>query len=206
MEKQVIIKPVVKSKFSGISALTKSWTTIEGAQLDRSGSYKTGLTSDEERKYEELLNVPKGTLNRKSEFWGTVLGLRLPNDKPYYFNIITPLDEVKLKVMEKHSDIAMNEMELATKPHARFYIEDKEAKAKIEEVALDYMFEATKLFMDTTSEEKKGYLKLYGKRGVEQLSDTIIKTELYKELTSNPKKLVTLFFIFLPMITTYLFL
>ena len=69
-----------------------------------------------------------------------------------------------------------------------FYIEDKEAKAKVEELAIDSLMEANEAFNDLAIDEKKGYLKLYGKKGLDQLSDRLIKTELYKEVTKDPKK------------------
>ena len=50
-EKTVVIKPATKIKFSGISSYTNTRTTIEGAQIGKGGSYKTGLTSKEEEEF-----------------------------------------------------------------------------------------------------------------------------------------------------------
>ncbi len=191
VERQIIIKPVVKSKFSGIASYSGSGTYLEGAQLGK-GGYKTGLTKEEQVKFEEELVLAKGTLNKtNAAFWGHLLEMNLPNDKTFYFNISTPLDELKYKVILQHSDIANNELELAKNPSAIFYIEDKEAKAKIEELAIDSLMTANEAFNGLTTDEKKGYLKLYGKKGVEQLSDRIIKTELYKEVNKDPKKFLS---------------
>lgn len=193
VEKQIIIKPVVKSKFSGISAHSNTKTAFEGAQLAK-GGYKTGLTREEEKNYEDALNLPKGTLRRDNkEFWGNVLNLSLPNDKAYYFVVNSPMDELKLKVILEHSGIANNELELLKNPTALFYIEDKEAKAKIEEISINYKMEASDAFAELTSDEKAGYLKVMtNKKGIEDLSERIVKTELFKEMEKDPKKFLDL--------------
>lgn len=186
--KEIIIKPVVKAKFSGLSSYSGAHQVIEGAQLGR-GGYKTGITKEEQEYFEKELNKPKGYLNPDNkEFWSTVLNLNLPLDKAFTFVVGSVLDELKLKVIMQHTRIANNELELAKNPSAEFYIEDKEAKAKIEEQAIDVLMEATDSFNELTTDEKKGYLKLYGKKGVDDFSDRMIKTELFKEVNKDPKK------------------
>ncbi len=190
--KTIVIKPVVKAKFAGISAHSNTKTALEGAQLGKAG-YKTGLSKEDEKHYEDALNKPKGFFSKDNkEFWATVLNLSLPNDKPYYFTVDSIMDEIKYKVLLQHSAVANNELELSLNPMALFFIEDKEAKAKVEEVAIDFLMEAQEAFMNLTTDEKKGYLKLYGKKGVENLSDRIIKTELFKEVNKDSKKFLEL--------------
>lgn len=187
--KEVVIKPATKIKFSGVSSYTNTRTTIEGAQIGKGGSYKTGLTPKEEEEFCEKLGLPKGTLNKNNgAFWGHVLDLSLPMDKAYTFTVASDMDELKLKVLMQHDLIANNELELAKNPKAQFFIEDKEAKAKIEELSIDLNFQASEAFYGLTNDERKGYLKLYGKTGVDTMSEKIIKTELYKEITKDPKK------------------
>lgn len=193
--KELIIKPVSKAKFSGISAHSKTVTVITGAQLSvRTGLYKTGLTIEEEAKYEELLNLPKGTLGkRNADFWGT-LEIRLFNDKPTYFTIVSPMDEIKAKVIMEHNLIANNELELTRNPKADFYIEDLESKAKVEEINLNTEFEAMEILMNTTIEEKRGLLKLYpNTKGVDTFSETLVKTELMKKLKEDPKRFIAFY-------------
>lgn len=189
MEKQIIIRPVVKPKFSGVSKHAKTVTVLTGAQMGTTtGLYKTGLTTDEETKYELELNLPKGTLGKRSSFWGE-LEIRLFNDKPTYFSIVSPMDEIKAKVIYEHSAIANNELELSKNSLAEFYIEDLEAKAKLEEVKIDLTYEANQALMDTTTDEKRGYLRLYdGKKGIANLSERVVKTELFKKVNADPKR------------------
>ncbi len=191
VEREIVIKPNTRIKFSGVSAYSNARNVIEGAQLGKNGAHNTGLTKEDEDYFEFELGLPKGTLNKtNTSFWGHVLDLALPLDKPYTFTVSTVMDELKLKVLLAHQKIANNELDLLKNPRADFYIEDKEAKAKIEELAIDLQFTAVEAFNELTIDEKKGYLKLYGKAGTDALSDRIIKTELYKEITKDPKKFI----------------
>ena len=52
--------------------------------------------------------------------------------------------------------------------------------------------EAQEAFSELTTDEKKGILKLYGKKGTDDLSDRMIKTELFKEVDKDPKKFMGL--------------
>jgi hypothetical protein len=187
--KTIVIKPVSKAKFSGLSAYSKSRYSITGAQLGSDGLYKTGLTTEEEKEFAEQLGLPVGTLSKHNEaFWSSVLRLGLPQDKPYTLHINSPMDEIKYRVLINRSDIASNEMELIKNPNAMFYIEDKESKAKVEEVAMNYLFEATEIFMNMTAEDRRGYLRLYNRKGVEDVSDSVVKTDLFKYINKDPKQ------------------
>jgi len=189
--KEVIIKPVSKAKFSGISGHSRTVTVLEGAQLGQDGLYRTGLTPEEEKEFAEKLGLPVNTLSRTNGlFWGSVLKLRLPNDKPFRLNVSSPLDEIKYKVLLNRSDVANNQLELAKNPQAQFFIEDKESQAQVEEIAMNYLFEATELFMNMTAEIRKGYIKLYNRKGADDVSDTVIKSELFKQVNKDPKKFI----------------
>jgi len=187
-QRSVIIKPVKKIKFSGVTHHTGTGTSIEGAQLSKQG-YKTGLTKKEEEQYCEELGLPKGTLSKNNgDFWGSCLNLRLTHDKPYTFIIETLMDEIKLKALLNNSRIAENELKLREMPMAEFYVEDAEARAKIEEVTINYKMEAIDALRELSSEDKKGYLRLYGKRGLDAVSDAFVNTQLFKEVDLNPQK------------------
>lgn len=186
--KEYIIKPVVKAKFSGISSLPKSRTTFTGAELDKNGNYKTGLTKEEEAKFEEELGFPKGHLNKKNDlFWGH-LEIRLDNTKPTVFTIESALDEIKLRVLMSKSKIALSELDVAKNPMAMFYIEDKEEKAKMIEKQADLELEALDKFSDMSADERKNTLKLYGLRGLDSISEKQIKATLYEKVKSDFSK------------------
>lgn len=191
--KEYIIKPVVKAKFSGISAHSKTKTVYTGAQMNSSGEYKTGLTKEEERKFEQELGLPVNTLDKKNKNFWAFLEIRLNNDKETRFSVTSAMDVIKFKTLTERSNVAKSELEIRKNPNVEFYIEDKEAKAKVIELQANIELEALEAFSDTTIEEKRGLLKiLVGKdknplRGIDNLSETIVKAELYKKIKENPK-------------------
>ncbi len=190
--KQYIIRPIIRNKFSGQSYYNKTVTVIQGAQLSQTGLYKTGLSTADQEYYEKELNLPKGTLNgRNADFWGD-MEVRLRNDKLTIFNIVNAYDELKFRMLQQHDWIANTEHDVAGNPTAKFYIYDPEAAAKIENAKMEFEFEAMEAFIGTTVEERKGLLRVYGKKGVDSMSETMIKTELYKHVKSDPKEFIRL--------------
>lgn len=189
---QYVIRPIIRNKFSGQSYYNQTYTIIGGAQLSQSGVYKTGLSVADERHYEEVLNLPKGTLNKKNtEFWGD-LEVRLKNDKLTIFTVVTPIDEIKLRMLKEHDWIAETEHHIASTPTARFYIYDPEAAAKIESAKMEFEFAAMEAFHTASIEEKRGLLRVYGKRGVDTMSETMVKAELFKFLKQDSKEFIRL--------------
>ena len=180
----IVIKPIGKIKFSGLSSYSKA-TWVLSTELDASG-YKTGLTKEEETYYEELLGLPKGKLGRSSDWWGS-LAIRLNMTKATEFPQEDLMNQIKYKVMLASSKVADSVMEKNKFPTAEFVIVDEEAVAKLEGINIDYEIEAYEEFLKTTSEEKRGMLKLFGKRGFDKSTDSLVKSTLGKILKENPK-------------------
>ena len=198
--RKIVIKPVKRAKFSGHSSLPGAGIGFEGAQIGKDG-YKTGLTREEEATLCEELGLPKGTLSKNINnpyqpndyFWGSILNTRFSREKDTEFVVDSLMDELKLKVLLLRNDFAANELELAKKPHAEFYIDDVEAKAKVEEVIINYKMDAFDAMRTLALEDKKGYLKIYGKRGLNDVSEAFVQSALFKEVDSNPKKFLELY-------------
>lgn len=190
--KQYVIRPIVKNKFSGHSSFGKTTTTIDGAQLSQSGVYKTGLTLEDEKHFESELNLPKGTLNKRNDaFWGD-LQVKLRNDKMNIFSVVNLYDEIKLRMLQEHDWIAKTEHHVAGQPSAKFYIYDPEAASKIEASKMEFEVSAMEAMTASTIEEKREFLKVYGKSGVDNISETMVKTELYKFMKNDPKEFLRL--------------
>lgn len=190
--RQYVIRPIIRNKFSGQSYYNKTLTVIMGAQLSSTGLYKTGLTTKDEEEFEKTLNLPKGTLSkRNADFWGD-MEVRLRNDKLTIFNIVNAYDELKFRMLQEHDWIARTEHDVAGNSTARFYIYDPEAASKIEAAKMEYEFSAIEAFNEATIEEKKGLLRVYGKRGIDSMSETMVKAELYKLLKNDFKEFVRL--------------
>lgn len=187
--KKIVIKPVTKVKFSGVSSYSKTKTSFGGAELDQNGLYKTGLTPEKERHYEKILGLTTGTLGRKSLFWAD-LPFDLSNDKSTTMYLSGPMDELKEYVIKAHSKIANSELELQKNPQALFYIDDPEEKAKLEASIIDYELQATDLFVELPIEDKRAALRVYGKAGIDDMSETMVKAELFKFLKKDPARFV----------------
>jgi hypothetical protein len=103
------------------------------------------------------------------------------------------MDEIKLRCLLENSKIAKNEIELKKMPLAEFYVEDAEAKAKIEEVIINHKMAAMDALRDLTIEDKKGYLRLYGKRGLDMVSDSVVVANLFKEVDADPVRFLNFY-------------
>ena len=190
--RQYVIRPIIRNKFSGQSYYNKTLTVIMGAQLSSTGLYKTGLTQKEEAEFEAELNLPKGTLSkRNADFWGD-MEVRLRNDKLTIFNIVNAYDELKFRMLQEHDWIAKNEHAVQGNSTARFYIYDPDAAAKIEAEKMEYEFMAIEQFNAATIEEKRGLLRIYGKKGVDSMNETMVKAELYKHVKADFKEFIRL--------------
>lgn len=187
--KTLVIKPIVKPKFSGVSSYSKTQTVFCGAEMDSNGLYKTGLTREQETHYEKVLNLAPGTLGKKSPFWGD-LEIRINNDKPTRFSLSGYMDELRESVIKAHSKIANSELHLMNNPQAMFYIDDPEEKAKLEASKMDYELQALDEFTTLPIEDKRSMLRLYGKSGIDDMSETMVKAELYKEVKKDPSYFV----------------
>lgn len=188
--KQYVIRPIIRNKFSGHSFFNKTITTIEGAQLSSNGVYKTGLSVKDEEYYEKELNLPKGTLNRKNKAFWADMEVRLKNDKLTIFSIVTLYDELKFKMLQENDKIARTEHHVKGNSTAQFYIYDPEAASKIEATIMEFEFTAMEKFTAAIIEDKRSLLRIYGKKGVDNMSETMVKAELYKCLKANPKEFI----------------
>lgn len=192
INKQYVIRPIIRNKFSGQSYYNKTLTVIMGAQLSNTGLYKTGLSTEDEAYYEKELNLPKGTLSkRNADFWGD-MEVRLRNDKLTIFNIVNAYDELKFRMLQEHDWIANTEHDVPGNSTAKFYIYDPEAASKIEAAKMEFEFAAIEAFTVASIEEKRGLLRIFGKRGVDSMSETMVKAELYKEVKKDPKEFLRL--------------
>lgn len=191
--KEVKIKRIPRAGYFGITAFPGTTTGL-GAELSKKG-HNTGLTSEEEEYFEEKLKLPKGTLNPHNNWWDNVFNIEhkinLFNTKTTTLTLDNPLSQLKYKVLLASSKIANSEIEKAN-PLADFFIEDIEAKAKKENETFDYKMNAYETLVRLTPEEKRASLRLFGRQGVDSLSESVIKSELAKEIDKDPKLFVDL--------------
>lgn len=188
--KSVKIKKCPKVGYFGLVSYPKSVTTI-GCQLGSKGGYNTGLTEDEERYYEKALDLQPNQLNKHSKWWGDVFNveyaIRLNNTKTTELIMDNPVNQLKYKVLLAHTDVANSELE-KSKPGVQFFIDDEELKAKEELKTLNFELEGMKLIIGFTPDEKKGALRLFGKIGLDTMSEDVASSYLMQEMKRDPKK------------------
>lgn len=186
--KEIVIKRVPKPGYFGITSYSKS-TTSFGAEISKFG-YNTGLTPEEEKYYEDKLGLKPNELNSHSDWWSDVFNVQHAikpfNTKSTTLVINSPLNEIKYKVLLACSKVANSELEKGN-PNAEFYIVDEEAKAKVESEIFDYEMECMELIINLSPEKKRQALRLFGKKGVDTLSESVVKSELHKESKKDPK-------------------
>ncbi len=185
---EVVIKRVPRAGYFGLTAYPKSTTTL-GCELSKNG-YKTGLSAEQEEYYEKALGLKKGELSRHSKWWGEVFNIdyaiRLNNTKETRLILDDKVNQLKYYALNASSKVANSEID-KKEPWVDFYIVDEEAKAKAESQVFDYEWEAMELILKLSPEEKRSSLRLFGKRGVDSLSEAMLKSELTKELKKDPK-------------------
>jgi hypothetical protein len=191
--KEVIVKRVSRPGYFGISSYPKSTTTL-GAEITKNG-FNTGLTADDEKYYEEALGLKPGELSRHSKWWTDVFnvehGLKLFNTKSTTLVLDNPLNQIKYKVLNASSKVATSEIEKGN-PNVEFYIVDEEAKALKESEQFDYEMESYELIFKLSPEKKRQALRLFGKTGVDSLSESMVKAELIKESKKDAKMFISI--------------
>ena len=185
------IKNAGKAGFFGISSYAKSVTTL-GCELSKTG-FKTGLTSEEEKYFEEQLNLKPGDLNKHSKWWSDVFNvthpIRLNNTKTTELILDNPINQIKYRVLLESSKVANTEIE-KNKPGILFYIDDAESKAKAELEVFNYEFEGMGLIHKMTPDEKRANLRLFGKKGVDLMTEMMLNSQLISEVKKDPKAFV----------------
>ncbi len=188
--KVIKIKKIKRPGVFGIDSYSRSTTTI-GAELAHMGGHNTGLTAEDQQYFEKELNLKPGDLKSHSIWWSEVFNtqhaLRLKNSKTNELIIDNPLNELRYKILLASTKIANSESE-KSKPYCEFYIDDEAVKAKQELEQLDLEYKSMELIFKMTPEEKRGALRLFGKKGLEDMSESIIGAQLAKELKTNPKQ------------------
>ncbi len=184
------IKNATRANSFGIAAFDKAITTIVCALTPR--GYKTGLTKEEEEHYEKAIGLKPGELSRHSIWWGDVFNtihtIRLKRSKTNELVLDNPINQLRYKVLLASSKIANSEIE--KNPDSEFFIDNQELRAQAENEAFNYEFEAMGMIHKLTPEEKRGSLRLFGKKGIDDMKELMLNAELVKELKKDPKKFV----------------
>lgn len=187
--KVIKIKRIPKVGYFGITSYPKS-VTVLGCEIDgKTGAFKTGLSAEEQEYFEKELNLKPGELGKHSKYWNLFNSehpIRLQNTKSTEIVLDNPINLLKEKILKASSKVANSEIERT--PGAIFYIDNVEAKAKADLESFNYEFEGMGILLKLLPEEKRSALRLFGKTGVDNLSETMLNVELGKKLKEDPKR------------------
>jgi hypothetical protein len=187
--KEIKVKRIPRPGFFGIASYSRSTITI-GAELSHKTGHNTGLTESDERYFEAELGLQPGMLKSHSKWWDDVFNveypIRLRADKSNTILLDTPLNQLRYRILLASTKVANSEVE-KNSPSAIFYIDDVEAKAKKEMETFSFEFEGMKLILGCTPEEKRGNLRLFGKKGTDLMSEDVLNAQLAQELKRDPK-------------------
>lgn len=193
--KKVKIINLGKNKFSKLTSYDRTFKVLT-VQMDRSGLYKTGLTKEEESYFEKKLGKKEGELSRKpadddkgSNFWAR-LTIKFAPTRNNELNLEDPIQYLKYKALLASDKVCNSPLEKSKWPNAEWMIVDEELDAEVEAVEIDKEVEAIEVFNDLSEEDKKGLLKIFGKRNLDKVKPELIKSSLYKELKKDPVKFV----------------
>lgn len=194
--KKIKIVSTGKNKFSGLTSYPRT-TKVITTELANNGLYSTGLTLEEETFFEDKLQLKKGTLAKRpleengENFWSK-LEIKLDTKRNNELDLQDPIQYIKYKVLLASSKVCNSPLEKSKFPSADWMIIDDEQISEVESLSIDKQLEAMEIFHSMSEEEKKGILKLYGKRNLENSKPQLIKSTLYKEVEKDPERFTKL--------------
>lgn len=152
--------------------------------LDQHGRPVTGLEQADEERLEKAMSLTPGTLAKTSVYWknfsvaigkeGMLINTRDPQDELYYL------------FLKRDKRVSKSLKELNARALAVMYSDEEEAKTsnKSREVKV----KAFQKFGAMTHADMKKVLTMYGKMGVEQLSNDRVESILGDEVELNPAR------------------
>ncbi len=186
--KKVEIRSLNKNKFGGLSLYPYSSGVVLVPQLTKAGAFRTGLSKEEEVHFEDVLNLKKGELARKSEYWAGV-GCEIRIKNKIVLDLEDDSDFLKYKWALENSRICPALTEISKHPNAEYVIIDEESVAKADAIDINYEIKAFKHFVELSNEDKIGLLRIYGIKAADASTD-MINTKLHKVLKQDPKRFV----------------
>lgn len=179
---QVILRHRSKDHWSGVVKYKNCFSTI-ASYLTRSGLKYTGLTREDEARFEKALSYPEGYLGKNSKFWDT-FAIKLGN-KDYILNTEVPYEEMVYIYLKNHKDVmnGLNDI----KPSAKYVLINKESEAKEVNTFNRVKREAYREFDKLSLEDMRKVLRLYGFKS-DTISAELVESKLTDEIEKDPNK------------------
>ena len=151
--------------------------------LTRSGSIYTGLTPEDEKKFEKELGYAEGTLAKSSPFWQTFtvkIGAKtlILDDK-------FPRQEMIIKFLSGHKRVATSLDKLTAGKD--YLLINRQAEAVEQNRINKIRREALKAFDKLTLEEMRKWLRIFGVSSTE-LSNELVESTLFGIVDKKPQQ------------------
>jgi hypothetical protein len=153
--------------------------------VDRRGTHITGLTEEDERYFEDKLNMPAKHLSRYNrEYWSS-FRIKIEKDGRT-LDLAVPSEELEYRVLLVNKQVANSEAEKAFEPEANYVLTSLEQEAKAASDTLKVKKEAYKTFSKMTSNDMLSFLKVQGNKLSDDTSLEVLDSEVGKVVEENP--------------------
>lgn len=159
--------------------------------LDKGGILVTGLTSAEEKEYEQLMRMEEGKLSKYSDYWNEYAVIMYDKEKELDLSKVE--DSLAFRFLKAHKNVSNSWDELSDWPYASYIITDDINDAKTENTNNDIEIKATTLFTKLSIDQMSNILKLYlGNINNNNVAPDVVKSKLYKAMKDDPEKFIEL--------------
>jgi len=193
----VEVRPLPLKKWHGKSG-KEDFTrpkTIEALYNSESQKYSTGLTEEEQKKYEKLTGFDLSDRYNPEiphPFWSTAAAMvKLPNSTTI-FDTAKPLDFIKVKLLKASKFVAnsMKEWEEGLWPDAHHVIFDEEEETNIKASKVELKNKAVSLSLKLSKDEKINIIQILSDKSARGRSDDFVNVEVDKIVTERPVEFI----------------
>jgi hypothetical protein len=184
----VKVKKAKAESWNGLAFFVGAKNTI-GASIDQFGRPVTGLTKEEEARFEKALSLPEGTLANTSDFWLTYGPTLDADSQTLILDTTIPEHEMQYKFLKAQKKVAKNLSELKRNADAKYVIYSEEAEAAEQNKKSKEKRSAIRLLDELSTGQMKELLLFYGKGGL-HTNDDAVENALFSEVEADPAKFI----------------
>lgn len=148
----------------------------------RSGSIYTGLTPEDEQKFEKALGYPEGTLAKSSDFWNTFC-VKV-GQRSVILDDSFPRQEMIIKFLSGHKRVATSLDKFTAGKD--YLLINRQAEAIEQNRINKIRRDAIKAFDKLTLDEMRKCLRLFGVKS-DNLSNELVESTLFNIVDKQPK-------------------
>lgn len=149
----------------------------------RSGSMYTGLTPEDEKRFEKLLGYPEGHLAKTSDFWKTYC-VKI-GSRAMILDDQFPTQEMMIKFLSGHKRVATSLDKMTAGKD--YLLINREAEAVEQNRINKFRRDAIKAFDKLSLDEMRKALRLFGIKS-DNMSNELVESTLFNLVDKQPKK------------------